>query len=166
MGRRGSDSKYVCRYNNRVREVIEDIRIEGIIARDLEGAILQRVSAVLTTLNYSEPKWRKTYKELLDLYENSLEKKLSHTPFNLKEYAETLNELIGRELFRLEDRRIKISDLKNGCGLTNRALDRISIRLNEDVAALLITCDDLNAIIECENESDLEFLLMTSHKDQ
>jgi hypothetical protein len=161
-----SYSNYVCRFNNRVREVIESAREEGIITREQEGEILKRMDSVHTTLHFSELKWRKAYQDSINLYENNLENNLSHTPFNLRDFATTLNKLVCLELFKLEDRRIKINSLKNGSRLNNRALDRIKIRLNEVVSSLLIISDDLNAMIDCENDSDLEFLLMSSSNQE
>jgi hypothetical protein len=158
----GSESYYVCLFNNRLRDKINDLRLEGKITIEMEGIICSMIDIVRGTLNLKDPNKVISFEEARDNYMKKLEEKLYDSSFNLKEFLETLNVFIGYALLKIEDKRIEINKIKNKNELISRALLRTSIYLNECSAALLVTNDFLNDIINCEDESELEYLLMSS----
>jgi hypothetical protein len=159
---RGSNSYYVCLFNNRLRDKIEDLRADGKITREMEGILSSIISVVHSTLDYKYPDRIISIEEARANWTKEIDNILNDTPFDLKEFMKELNSFIGKLLLKIEDKRIAVNKIKSDGKLIGRTLLRTSIYLNECSAALLVTNDFLNDIINCEDESELEFLLMSS----
>jgi hypothetical protein len=163
---KGSGSYYVCLFNNRLRDKINDLRLDGKITIEMEGIICSMIDIVRSTLNLKDPDKVMSFEEIRENYTKKIEEILSGTHFDLKQFLETLNVFVSYALLKIEDKRIEINKIKNKNQLISKVLLRTSIYLNECSAALLITNDFLNEIIDCENDADLEFLLMSSSNQE
>jgi hypothetical protein len=162
---RGSNSHYVIKLTNRLRDKLTDLRLQGIITIEMESIFYSAFSIIKETLDLKCPDKIMTIEEIRDKYTKEIDQILYGAPFNLKEFTETLNVFIGYTLLKIEDKRSEIRKIKKENKLINQALLRISIYLNECSAALLVTNDFLNSLLECEDQSELEYLLM-SFSDQ
>jgi len=158
---RGSNSYYVCKLTNRFRDKLTDLRLNGVITAELEGIFYSAFSMIKETLDMKFPDKIMTMEEIREKYTKEIDAILYGNPFNLKEFMETLNVFVGYTLLKIEDKRTGINKIKNKNELTGRALLRISIYLNECSATFLVLNDFLNELIECENDDDLNFLLMS-----
>jgi hypothetical protein len=146
-------------FHNRLRDKLQDLRIGGKITIQQEGFLVHIISGTLNTLGYKNPDYIIFFDEYLKEKAKETENKLFQTPFELRGFAEILNEFIRQTLLKIEDKRSQINHVNNKEEMTGKALVRLSIYLNECASSLLAVNDFLNEIVECQTESDLEYLI-------